>query len=75
MPGWRELPLTRDALRQRGLHVDGVWTTYTGLTTPDIVYVHWENEPNRHEMNVARHIVVARKVFDIEPGQDRPWCG
>ena len=70
---WRELPLTRGTLLERGLRVHGVWTMHIGLDTPPRVYVDWQSEPNRHERTVAEHLVVARKVIHIEPGGRKPW--
>ncbi|HCP82002.1 MAG TPA: hypothetical protein DIT67_10575 [Octadecabacter sp.] len=70
---WRELPLTRATLIERGLRVHGVWTTHKGLDTPDIVHVHWQGDANRHEIKVARHIIVGRKIYNVFPGDDRPW--
>jgi hypothetical protein len=70
---WRELPLTRGTLLERGLRVHGVWTMHIGLDTLPRVYVDWQSEPNRHERAVAEHLVVARKVIHIEPGGRKPW--
>ena len=70
---WRELPLTRQTLLDRGLRVHGVYTQHKGVTTPDRVYVHWQDDANRHEIKVAEHLIVARRVFNVFPGDERPW--
>ena len=70
---WRELPLTRSALIDRGLRVHGVWTMHKGLATPPRVYIDWQDEPNPHERGVAEHMVIARRIIHINPGNDKPW--
>lgn len=70
---WRELSLTRNALRDRGLRVHGVWTMHIGLDTPPRVYIDWQDEPNKHEMKVAEHLVVARRIIHLKPGDEKPW--
>lgn len=70
---WRELPLTRAALINRGLRVHGVWTMHIGLGTPPRVYVDWQDDPNKHEMKVAEHLVVARRIIHITAADNKPW--
>lgn len=72
-PLWRELSLTRGTLLERGLRVHGVWTMHIGLDTPPRVYVDWQDAPNKHEIDVAEHLVVARKIIHVEPGGNKPW--
>ena len=70
---WRELSLTRNALIDRGLRVHGVWTMHIGLDTPPRVYIHWQDDPNKHEMKVAEHLVVARRIIHVRPSNAAPW--
>ena len=70
---WSELPLTRGTLHDRGLRVHGVWTMHIGLDTPLRVYIDWQEAPNKHEVKVAEHLVVARKIIHILPGDEKPW--
>ncbi|MBT3143476.1 hypothetical protein KL867_20670 [Ruegeria litorea] len=46
---------------------------HIGLDTPPRVYVDWQDAPNKHEIDVAEHLVVARKIIHIEPGGRKPW--
>lgn len=70
---WRELSLTRNTLIERGLCVHGVWTMHIGLDTPPRVYIDWQNDPNHHEIQVAEHLVVARRIINVTPGDQKPW--
>lgn len=70
---WRELSLTRGTLHDRGLSVHDVWTMYIGLDTPPRVYIDWQEAPNKHEIKVAEHLVVARRIIHILPGDEKPW--
>ncbi|WP_424943894.1 hypothetical protein [Aliiroseovarius crassostreae] len=72
-PLWRELSLTRETLQDRDLSVHGVWTMHIGVDTPPRVYIDWQFAPNKHEIKVAEHIVVARKIIHILPGDAKPW--
>lgn len=70
---WRELPLTRATLQDRGLKVLGVWTMDIGIRSHQRVYVDWQQEPNQHEFQLAKHLVFARRIIDILPGDEKPW--